>query len=60
MHGDHLDENERSPLDFGHFALGSIGFMAAVAGIVIVNAPIALVGVVLFLWSAAYYCAQPD
>jgi hypothetical protein len=60
MHSEDVPADDRNPLDLGHFALGFIGFIAASFGIVILSAPIALGGVVLFLWSVAYYCAQSD
>lgn len=55
-----FEADDRNPLDLAHFALGFIGFVGAVGGMIIVSAPIAVLGVILFLWSVAYFTAQPE
>ena len=52
--------DNRNPLDLGHFTLGFVGFVSAAAGIVLVSPCIAVTGIILFLWSAAYFIAQPE
>jgi len=59
MTNKNLDEY-RSPLDFFHFTIASLGFLIAGGGIIVASVRVALLGLIMFAWGFAYFCAQPD
>ncbi len=50
----------RSPVDFVHFALVSLGIVLALTGVVLASIRIVLCGLVLVAWGLAYFYPEPD
>lgn len=48
----------RGPLDVAHFTFAFIGFLAAVGGVIIVSASLAIIGVLILAWGLSYFAAN--
>jgi hypothetical protein len=48
-------ESNRSPLDFVHFGIISMGFLLVAAGVISASAPVALTGLIAMGWGLAYF-----
>jgi hypothetical protein len=59
---DEVLDNEyiRSPLDFFHFGVVSLGIVLALAGVVITSVRVVLLGLVLVAWGGAYFYTESD
>ncbi|HZQ45431.1 MAG TPA: hypothetical protein VFC07_00345 [Verrucomicrobiae bacterium] len=59
MPGDILDEfTTRTPLDYFHFALASLGLVVAASGVILSSAGVGLCGLVLVVWGLGYFAAD--
>lgn len=54
-----FDSTERGPRELFMFALGFIGFLVGTGGVILLSAPLALFGLLLFLLSVLSFRRHP-